>query len=221
MQLSLLFDLDGTLMDTFDLILPAMNRTMEEFSVKPFAPEELRPMIGMPVQRQLEQLRGITGPVAERITDRYYEQFSAFVDQGVGLFSGVAETLPRLAEGRAIGTMTTRRRIEARHMLRVTGIEPYFRAVVGGDDAPRPKPYPDLPRLAAASIGMPPEHCIVVGDSPVDILAGRAARTWTVAAMYGYGRPEAIREAKPHAEITRFPELERVVADFETRAASV
>lgn len=220
MRLSLLFDLDGTLMDTFDLILPAMNQTMEEFGVKPFTAEELRPMIGMPVQRQLEQLRGITGPVADRITDRYYEQFSAFVEQGVRLFPGAAETLPRLAEGRAIGTMTTRRRVEAQHMLRVTGIESYFRAVVGGDDAARPKPYPDLPRLAAGSIGARPEHCIVVGDSPVDILAGRAARAWTVAAMYGYGRPEAIREAKPHAEIRRFPDLEPVVAELEARAFS-
>lgn len=219
MPLSLLFDLDGTLMDTFDMILPAMNQTVEEFGLKPFAPEELRPMIGMPVARQLEQLRAFTGPVVQQITDRYYEIFSASVEGGVRLFPRVAETMPRLAEGRPIGTMTTRRRIEARHMLRVSGIEAYFRAIVGGDDAPRPKPYPDLPRLAAASIGARPEQTIVVGDSPVDILAGRAARAWTVAAMYGYGKPEAIREAKPHAEITRFPDLERVVVDLEARAS--
>ena len=220
MTLSLLFDLDGTLMETFELILPAMNQAMEEFGVRPLAASELRPMIGMPVQRQLDQLRGVSGPVVDRITDRYYELFSAAVDRGVRLFPGVALTLSNLAKGRAIGTMTTRRRLEAQHMLRVTGIDSYFRAVVGGDDAPRPKPYPDLPRIAAESIGTTPERCVVVGDSPVDILAGRAARAWTVAAIYGYGSPEAIRKAKPHAEIATFPEIETVLADVEAREGS-
>lgn len=220
MRLALLFDLDGTLMDTFELILPAMNGAMEPFGIKPLRGEELRPMIGMPVRRQLDQLRGVTGPVVDEITDRYYALFSELVDKGVRLFPGVAETLPRVAEGRALGTMTTRRRAEAHHMLRVCGIEDRFKAIVGGDDVPRPKPYPDLPRFAAESVGATPLASAVVGDSPVDILAGRAARAWTVAAMYGYGRPAAIREAKPHAEIAHFSDLPGVIKDLEARAGT-
>ena len=202
-------------MDTFELILPAMNGALEPVGIEPLRGEELRPMIGMPVQRQLDQLRGVTGPVVAEITDRYYTLFSDLVDRGVRLFPGVRETQPGHAEGRAHGPKTTRRRSEAPHMLQVCGLESLFRAVVGGDAVPRPKPYPDLPRFAAESVGAVPERSVVIGDSPVDILAGRAARAWTVAAMYGYGRAPAVREAKPHAEIARFADLPGVLRELE------
>ena len=215
MVLALLLDLDGTLFDTLDAIVESMNAAFEAFDVRPLAKEEIRPMIGMPVARQMAALRGMEGPVVDEITDRYYGFFLERVEAGIPLFPGVAETLAGL--DRPISTMTTRRLRGARRMLEVGGIAPYFRAVVGGDEVARPKPYPDLPRYSAKALGLPPERCVVVGDSPVDILAGRAARTWTVAAMYGYGEPSAIREAKPHAEIRRFDELPAALADLEAR----
>lgn len=100
-------------------------------------------------------------------------------------------------------------------MLQVTGLEPYFRAIVGGDDVSRPKPNPDLPLLAAGALHTSPSDCVVVGDSPVDILAGRAARCWTIAAAYGYGDPAALQEAKPHATVARFEEVPRVLEEFD------
>ena len=217
MVLALLLDIDGTLIDTLDAIVDSMNAAFAEFDVRPLAKEEIRPMIGMPVARQMATLRGMEGPVVDRITDRYYEFFLQHVEKGLPLFPGVAETLAKL--DRPIGTMTTRRLHGARRMLEVAGIAPYFRAVVGGDEVARPKPYPDLPLYSAKALGLPPEACVVVGDSPVDILAGRAARTWTVAAMYGYGNPSAVREAKPNAEISRFDELPAALADLEARAS--
>lgn len=216
MTLALLFDLDGTLMDTLGAIVESMNAAFAEFDVRPLTTEEIRPMIGMPVARQMDQLRGMQGPVVDRITDRYYDFFMEHVEKGLPLFPGVKETLPTL--GRPISTMTTRRLYGARRMLEVAGIASSFQAIVGGDEVSRPKPFPDLPLYSAKALGVPPEQCVVVGDAPVDILAGRAARTWTIAALYGYGSPSAIREAKPHAEIRRFDELPAVLAELESRA---
>lgn len=218
MVLALLLDLDGTLMDTLEVIVASMNSAAEEFDVESFRVEELRPMIGTPVQRQLDELRGITGPRADAFADGYYEHFTRHVGTGLRLFPGVRETFPRLAE-RAICTMSTRRREEARHMLQVTGLDPYFRAIVGGDDVSRPKPNPDLPLLAAKALHAVPSECVVVGDSPVDILAGRAARCWTIAAAYGYGNPAALHEAKPHATVARFEELPRVLEELDGLAS--
>lgn len=104
-------------------------------------------------------------------------------------------------------------------MLRVAGVDRYFRAIVGGDEVPRPKPSPDLPLHAARALRVPPSRAAVVGDSPVDILAGRAAGTWTVAATYGYGELPALREAGPNAEIARFPDLPDVLDDLESRGS--
>src|SRR3989304_1678875 len=77
-------------------------------------------------------------------------------------------------------------------MLGVPRLDRYFRAIVGGDEVARPKPAPDLPRHSAKALGVRPEDCVVVGDAPVDILAGRAARTWTGAATDGHGDPRAL-----------------------------
>lgn len=217
MVLALLLDIDGTLIDTIDAIVESMNRALAECGIRPLSREEIRPLVGMPVARQMEQLRGIQGPVVERITDRYYEFFMERVETGLPLFPGVKETLPSLH--RPISTMTTRRLKGARRMLEVAGIASCFQTIVGGDEVPRPKPFPDLPLYSAKALGVRPEQCVVVGDAPVDILAGRAARTWTVAATYGYGDPAAIREAKPHAQIRRFEELPGVLEDLEARAA--
>lgn len=217
MALGLLFDIDGTLMDTLDAIVDSMNAALRSFDVAPLAKEELRPLIGMPVLRQMDLLRGMRGPEVDQITDSYYDHFMERVERGLPLYPGVAETLALLAD-RPISTMTTRRLAGARRMLEITGILPYFKAVVGGDEVQRPKPYPDLPLYSARALGIPPEQCVVVGDAPVDILAGRSARMGTVAALYGYGTPSALREAKPHATIEKFSDLPAVVEDFEARA---
>ena len=217
MELALLFDIDGTLIDTVDAIVASMNGAFAEFDVKPLAKEEIRPLIGMPVARQMDLLRGMQGPVVDRITDRYYDLFTEHVERGLPVFPGVRETLPLLQ--RPISTMTTRRLYGAKRMLEVAGIASSFRAIVGGDEVSRPKPYPDLPLYSAKALGVAPERCVVVGDSPVDILAGRAARMRTIAATYGYGSPSAIREAKPHAEIRRFAELPGILADLESQVA--
>lgn len=217
MVLALLLDIDGTLIDTLDAIVESMNCAFEEFGVRPLTREEIRPLIGMPVARQMDELRGMRGDVVDRITDRYYEFFLQHVEKGLPLFPGVRETLPRL--DRPISTMTTRRLHGARRMLEVAGIAPFFQAVVGGDQVSRPKPFPDLPLYSARALGVAPGRCVVVGDSPVDILAGRAARMWTVAATYGYGSASAIGKAKPHAQLERFADLPAVLADLEGSVA--
>ena len=214
MSLGLLFDLDGTLMQTLDAIVASMNAALDAYHVKPLTTEEIRPLIGMPVARQMDVLRGMQGDVVDEITDLYYVHFMEHVERGLPLFPGVADTIPRLADP-PISTMTTRRLQGARRMLEVAGIEPYFKAIVGGDEVPRPKPFPDLPLFSAKALGLPPERCVVVGDAPVDILAGRAARMWTVAATYGYGSPAALRESKPHAMMDRFADLPAILRDLE------
>ena len=215
MTLALLLDLDGTLMDTLDMIVQAMNAACDDLGVSPpFRARELRPTIGMPVQRQLQLLRGIVGPLADEFTDRYYAHFTRAVERGVRLYPEVKETFPSFA-GRPIASMSTRRAHQVDRMLRITGLRGLFRSVVGGDQVSRPKPFPDLPRLGAKALGVSPDACVVIGDSPVDIQAGCSAGMKTIAALYGYGDPAAVAEAAPDATIRRFSELPSVVRTLE------
>ena len=215
MALALLLDLDGTLMDTLDTIVEAMNAACDDLGVSPpFRAPELRPTIGMPVQRQLQLLRGIVGPFADEFTDRYYAHFTRAVERGVRLYPEVKETFPSLA-GRPIASMSTRRAHQVDQMLRITGLRGFFRSVVGGDQVSRPKPFPDLPLFGAKALGVSPDACVVVGDSPVDIRAGRSAGMKTIAVHYGYGDPAAVAESGPDATIRRFSELPSVVRTLE------
>ena len=216
MPLALLFVLDGTLFDTFEILVEAQNGALAEFGEPPVDEAELRPLIGIPLAKQMEILRGMTGPKVAAVNESYYRRFVALVEQGVRLYPGVKDTLAALAD-RPIGTMTTRRQKVADLMLRVAEIRPYFTKVVGGDEVSRPKPEPDLPRHAAKALGLPPNECVVVGDSPVDILAGRAAGMLTVAVTYGYGKLDELRGARPDEEIARFADLPRAVKALEER----
>jgi len=216
-RLALLFDLDGTLFDTFPLILEAQNGALVAFGESPLPPDELRPLVGMPVPKQMELLRGMSGPRLAAINDEYYRRFAALVEKGVPMYPGVAETLAALAP-RRIGTMTTRRQRVADRMLQVAGIRPHFHRVIGGDEVSRPKPEPDLPIHAAKVLGVQPAEAVIVGDSPVDVLAGRAAGMRTIAATYGYGDLGSLRAAKPDAEISEFRALPQALEALDRSA---
>lgn len=204
--LGILLDVDGTLFDSFPAILGAMNDALDEAGEPHLQDAELRPLIGMPVRRQMALLRGMEGAAVEELRDRYYRHFERRVAEGIPLYPRVPETLEALGD-RPLGTMTTRRTEVARRMLRAAHLEARFTAVVGGDQVTRSKPHPDLVLLAAQSVGRDASHCVAVGDAPVDILAGQRAGCQTVAATYGYGVLEELREAKPDAEIASFEGL--------------
>ncbi len=214
--LALLFDLDGTLLDTFDQLLRAQNGALAAFGIPPLRAAELRPLVGIPLPKQMEILRGMTGPQVDAINEEYYRRFQAEIEAGVRLYPGVRETLAAL-KGRRIGTMTTRRQKAAERMLRLAGIRESFTAVVGGDEVARPKPEPDLAVFAAKALGLAPSECVVVGDSPVDILAGRAAGARTVAAAYGYGNRSELLAAEPDAVIERISDLPETLATLPLR----
>ncbi len=207
---ALLFDIDGTLMDTFDAILESMNVALQEVGMDSLTREELRPLIGRTVASQMDILRGVTGAVVDSIHETYYRAFAERVRSGVRLYPGVRETLEALTDY-SIGTITTRRRTVAQLMLRVGRIDGHFTAIVGGDEVSRPKPYPDLVQRACAALNVSPHEAVAVGDSPVDILAGRSAGTLTVAVMYGYGAKEELIDSAPDATIADFRELPKAL----------
>ncbi|MDX1534099.1 MAG: HAD family hydrolase [Thermoplasmata archaeon] len=214
MQRALLLDIDGTLFDSFEAILASMNEALAEDGEPPLLETDLRPLIGMPVRRQMALIRGMEGPAVERLSERYYLHFEEHVEAGIALYPGVRETLETLAE-RPIGTITTRRTAVARRMLEGADLSVFFTSVTGGDAVARPKPAPDLVHHAARAVGRSASDCVAVGDAPVDLRAGRAAGARTVAALYGYGGVEALREVEPDGEIPTFSDLPATLEELD------
>lgn len=204
----ILYDNDGTLVDTHDLILSSMRYTMETVLGKQLPDEELLRGVGTPLDDQLLELaQGDEGLGAE-LARVYRAHNEARHDAAVKLFDGVAEGLRVLSDaGFRMGVVTAKRHALAQRGLEITGAWQYLDCLVGADDCPRAKPDPDPIVMAADVLGLESRECLYVGDSPFDMQAGNAAGSISVAALWGMFPREVLAAENPAHECASFSEL--------------
>jgi pyrophosphatase PpaX len=177
-----LFDLDGTVLDTGELILSSWRHVRDTFGLRG-DDDDFRRGMGRPLR---EIFGAWTRDEAERdrLVDAYREHNMAVHDQMVRPFPGIPELFAALrAEGIRVGIVTSKARAAAEQGLRVTGLA--VDDLVGPEDVIHPKPDPEPVRLALARLAVTAGRAIFVGDSPHDIHAGRAAGVATAAVRWG------------------------------------
>jgi phosphoglycolate phosphatase len=186
-----LFDLDGTLLDTAPDIATAAMRTLAALG-RPAVPEaRVREFIGKGIANLVERLLLETGGIPaggpRAATTRFEDEYLAGVAERSAPYPGVVEGLERFrAAGLALGCVTNKAGRFTRPLLAATGLAPYFGVVVSGDDVPRKKPAPDAFLAAAAALGVAPAEAWAIGDSLNDVLAARAAGCPVAVVPYGY-----------------------------------
>lgn len=185
----ILFDLDGTLVDTVHDLAYALNLQRERHGMPLLPLDVIRPYASHGSQALLSL--GFNLSPADDNFAAMREEYLALYDQVLTrkpvLFDGVAELLATL-ENKAMpwGVVTNKPRRFTQPLLQNIGLLERAACVVCADDAPRPKPYPDSLLLACELAAVPPQRCWYVGDAERDIQAGKAAGMLTVVAMYGY-----------------------------------
>ena len=189
---AVIFDLDGTLLDSKKTILRCLNTAIVEFGRTPFEDQELHSMIGMNLHQILAR-KDADDPV---IADRYTQiQLDTFKEDMV-LYDGVPELLESLRQSKyIIASATMRRGFIARKVLSGMGLGDYFAAVIGGDDAPEPKPSGAHVLAACQAIGIEPNKAIMVGDSKYDILSAKEAGCLAVGVSWGMGSIKELEDA--------------------------
>lgn len=211
---ALLLDLDGTLIDSSELILASYRHTMREhLGVAPPDAAWLETM-GRPLLVQLRDFAA-SEEEAREMLETYREHNRRIHDRLVRSFDGVNETLARLdRRGVPMAIVTSKARPGVRMGLEACGLDPaWFRATVTADDVERPKPHPEPVRLALRALEEVPDpaEVLFVGDSVHDLEAGRAAGVRTAAALWGpYGRAE-LRSGDPDVWLEEVAELEEWV----------
>ena len=189
---AVIFDLDGTLLDSKKTILRCLNAALEEFGREPFAADELHSMIGMNLNQILARKDADDPAIADRYTQILLETFMDDME----MYQGVPEMLESLRQsGYILGSATMRRSITARAVLNGLGIAHYFKAVVGGDDASEPKPSAAHVLETCGKLGIEPANAIMVGDSQYDILSAKAAGTLAVGVSWGMGTVKELEDA--------------------------
>lgn len=203
----ILFDNDGTLVDTHDIILESMRYSTKNVLGRVMPDAQLMRKVGQPLA---VQMRDFTDDprLQEEVLRVYREYNHAIHDDRVKAFPGVRDGLARLKEGGiALGVVTSKLHALAWRGLEITGLAPFLDCCIGADDCERFKPDPQPVLLGAAALGVDAGECLYVGDAPFDIQAGNAAGCTTVAALWGMFDPDVLRAEKPDAEFASFSDF--------------
>lgn len=199
---AVLFDLDGTLVDTAPDLGAAANRLRQELNLPPVPLERLRPYTSQGVRGLLRAGLSVEAddPRYAALADRFLQFYAENLCVGTRLFDGMAEFLARLeTHGIPWGVVTNKRERFTRPLMEALGLAARTPCIVSGDTTSAAKPSP-LPVLhACALLAATPANTLFIGDDPRDIAAGRAAGTWTAAVSYGYlGDNPPITEWQAH-----------------------
>jgi N-acetyl-D-muramate 6-phosphate phosphatase len=188
---TILFDLDGTLVDTAPDLGHALNLQLIKHSKAPLAYENIRPFASHGSRGLIGLGFGIAPQDANFIEmrDEYLSIYDTVYTRSPVLLPGIAELLQAIEnKGLTWGIVTNKPRRFTIGLIESMGLNLENRAacIVCGDDAPQPKPSPATLLMACEQVGVKPGNCVYVGDAERDVIAGKAAGMQTVVALFGY-----------------------------------
>lgn len=185
----LIFDLDGTLIDSLPDLVDAANHMRDSFGLPQFNPEEVRRLVGQGARSLVERaLPGLAPEQVEKGLERFLAYNLAHIADKTRLYPGVVETLQALeGAGYALCVLSNKNVALCREVLSRLGIERFFPSVCGADSLPFRKPSPEPVLALLRQYGVAAGECVLIGDSINDIAAGQGAGVVTVGCSYGYG----------------------------------
>ena len=204
---TVLFDLDGTLIDSVRLILDSYHHTLASHGLPPRSDEEWLAGVGTPLTAQFADWRD-DPETLQALIATYREYNLKHHDRMVTVYPGVVDVVRALKEdGIATGLVTSKNRAGAVRGLTLVQLEAMMDVLVCSDEVENPKPHPEPVEKAVRLLSADPAATVYVGDSVHDMLAGRAAGVRTAAALWGpFGRSH-LEGAQPDYWLERPEEL--------------
>lgn len=191
---TILFDLDGTILDTNELIIQSFLHALRDAAPPDFGRETIIPGMGLPL---IDQMRRFAG--REDVDDliRAYREYNVREhDALVKPFPHAVDVLSRLHDaGLKLGVVTTKMRDMTERGLKLTGMRGFMDTLVTLDDVRHPKPHPEPVRLALERLSAVPGETIMVGDSAVDMQAAAAAGVMPVGVAWSLKGRQVLRDA--------------------------
>jgi pyrophosphatase PpaX len=203
---TVLFDLDGTLVDSGAMILASFRYATRTVLSREIPDEQLLSQVGG--MRLAEQMRELAPDHVDDLV-RTYREHNEPLHRELQAFDGMLDVLQALErEGRKLGLVTAKRRATVELAFAAVPIERYFGAVVAADDTERHKPHPDPLLRALELLGGSPDRAAYVGDSPHDVRAAKAGELFAIAVTWGgIHSAERLAEEEPDALVDTGEEL--------------
>jgi len=215
-DLTLVFDLDGTLVDTAPDLIAATNHVLEYVRVPPVDVNNLRPWIGQGAKYMIEMAIGpahanLTDEERDRLLERYLAFYAENIAEASQPFEGAVAALEHFqAAGARLAVCTNKMERMSKSLLAELDLARYFAVIAGRDtfDAFKPNPKHLLDTIRTA--GGDAERAIMIGDTGVDIATARAARVPVIAVSFGY-TDTPVHEFSPDAVIDHYRDLEPAI----------
>ena len=203
------FDLDGTLADTINLIVESYQHAFRTVIGRVEDPDVIRSWIGRPL---IDAFRDHSPEHADELYATYLQWNTDNTERLIRTYDGVIEVLGDLsAAGVHVGIATSKRRASATQAMDLLGISQHVDVLVAMEDTERHKPDPTPLLLALERMGRSSNAAVYVGDAVVDVLAGKAAGMDTIAVTWGAGLPDVLATVKPTAVVTTADELRSAI----------
>jgi pyrophosphatase PpaX len=206
---TILFDLDGTLIDTNELIIQSFLHTLEKYYPGKYKREDVLPFIGPPLY---ETFHALDPSRVQEMIDTYRAFNHAHHDALIREFETVYETIETLHQnGFRLGVVTTKIHQTAVMGLKKTRLEPFFDCVIGLDDVEHAKPDPEPIYKALDLLQSTPDEALMVGDNYHDILAGKRAGTKTAGVAWTIKGREYLEQYEPDFMLEKMSDLLTIV----------
>ena len=206
---ALLFDFDGTLLNTNDLILDTFMHVLDERLPGQFQREDCLRFIGPSLKETFDE---ITPGETEEMIAKYQQWNLAHHDELAKGYEGVVETLTQLKDmGIKIAIVSTKRRFSLERGIQLLGIEHLIEFYIGLDDVKNEKPDPEPVLLALEKLGVEKEEAMMIGDNYHDILAGKNAGVKTAGVSWSIKGEEYLQTFKPDYMLKHMQDLISIV----------
>ena len=203
----LIFDLDGTLLDTRQDLTDAVNYALRKLGFAELDRDTVTSYVGDGVRKLLERtLNHPEDEILMRGRSYFIEYYSDHLADHTRPYPGVVEMLQTLS-GKRLAVISNKSQEFTVPLLETLHLAHYFEIIIGGNAGYPAKPDPAAVKAVLEKTGVPTDKALITGDSPNDILAGRAAGISTCAALYGYRPQSELMELKPDFSIRQAAEL--------------
>jgi pyrophosphatase PpaX len=204
----IVFDFDGTIVDSMHMVFNALNDALKKKSLPTIEIELFGRLAGLPLIDIISTKTQISGSVSKEVEKDVFESYTSFCRSSCQLLPHVESTLMTLKSKQIkIGLLTTTPSLPLKAVMNKFSLNEYFDIMLAKEDA-KNKPNPEGLNKIITQFGLKKDECLYIGDSPIDILTGKAAGIKTIAVTTGIATIKQLKKAKPDAII---PNLEKLL----------
>ena len=187
-----LFDLDGTLVDTAPDLIACLNKALKQYGFDPVSSNKLKPFISYGAAAMISKsVNDVDEHTQAKILETMLACYQDNIAEHSQFFSGITDTLNTIESlGLKWGIVTNKRERFTNPLVDALNLTDRVACVVSGDTTANSKPHPEPMLTACAQANVKPEECVYIGDALHDIAAGKNAKMKTLAAIYGYLKPD-------------------------------